>query len=165
MVIQQRHQNFHSFIYLLIYLYITSYPTNPFIHSLNNLSIHAFVHSFIHLFKSFISEFIHSPFCCFVQLFLMSDCACLFVILQVFQQDLHKRNSTFSMVHKAASDMLERSDEDTAHLQSQLIDLTTKWDKVSGLSQDKEKRLDEALIQVLDTWALNCLQILLQGVR
>lgn len=61
--------------------------------------------------------------------------------------------------------MLERSDEDTAHLQSQLIDLTTKWDKVSGLSQDKEKRLDEALIQVLDTWALNCLQILLQGVR
>lgn len=95
----------------------------------------------------------------------MSDCACLFVILQVFQQDLHKRNSTFSMVHKAASDMLERSDEDTAHLQSQLIDLTTKWDKVSGLSQDKEKRLDEALIQVLDTWALNCLQILLQGVR
>jgi len=43
---------------------------------------------------------------------------------------------------------MERSDEDTSLLQSQLIDLTTKWDKVSSLSSNKRQRLADAYAEV-----------------
>lgn len=72
----------------------------------------------------------------------------------MFQQDLLRRASTVAAVRKAAADMLDRSEEDTTHLQSQLIDLTTKWEKVENLSAEKEKRLADALDRVFDLFSL-----------
>jgi len=43
---------------------------------------------------------------------------------------------------------MERSDEDTSLLQSQLVDLTTKWDRVSTLSANKRQRLNNAYNEV-----------------
>jgi hypothetical protein len=51
-------------------------------------------------------------------------------------------------IQKAAKNVMEKSDEDTTHLQAQLIDLTTKWDRVCVLSTDKHQRLDDALVEV-----------------
>ena len=48
-------------------------------------------------------------------------------------------------MRKAARDMMEKSEEDTAHLEAQLLDLTTKWDKVCRLSVRKQERLNSAV--------------------
>ena len=51
-------------------------------------------------------------------------------------------------VQKAARNKMETSDENMTILQEQLIELTTKWDQVSALSQDTHLRLSEAQKQV-----------------
>ena len=51
-------------------------------------------------------------------------------------------------VRKAAEDLMEKSEEDNSHLQTQLIDLATKWEKVTNLSVNKQQRLDTALEDV-----------------
>jgi len=61
---------------------------------------------------------------------------------------LGKRLSNVISIQKAAKAVMEKSDEDTTHLQAQLIDLTTKWDRVCIMSTDKRQRLDEALVEV-----------------
>ena len=62
---------------------------------------------------------------------------------------MSKRLSNVTSIQKAAKAVMEKSDEDTTHLQAQLIDLTTKWDRVCILSTDKHQRLDEALVKVV----------------
>jgi len=61
---------------------------------------------------------------------------------------LNTRKSNIDSIQKAAKDVMERSDEDTSLLQAQLIDLTTKWDKVSSLSASKRQRLSDAYTEV-----------------
>ena len=75
---------------------------------------------------------------------------------RAFQQELQRRHQNLTTVRRAAKDVLERAaaseggDDDGSggHLQSQLIDLNTKWDKVCKLSQGKEERLDKARVDV-----------------
>ncbi len=43
---------------------------------------------------------------------------------------------------------MEKSDEQSSHIQAQLIDLTTKWDRVCKLSGSKQERLDKAYKEV-----------------
>lgn len=64
---------------------------------------------------------------------------------KAFQQELVKRTSNVGTVRKAAKEMMDKSEEDCSHLQSQLIELTTKWEKVCKLSVHKQERLDGAL--------------------
>jgi len=58
------------------------------------------------------------------------------------------RKSNVDSIQKAAKEVMERSDEDTSLLQAQLIDLTTKSDKLSSLSTNKRQRLDDAYAEV-----------------
>jgi len=58
------------------------------------------------------------------------------------------RKSNVDSIQKAAKEVIERSDEDTSLLQAQLIDLTTKSDKLSSLSTNKRQRLDYAYAEV-----------------
>ena len=67
---------------------------------------------------------------------------------QAFQKELNKRSSNVNTVRKAAKELMGKSGEDTAHLQSQLIELTTKWDKVCKLSTHKDDRLEQSLKEV-----------------
>lgn len=69
---------------------------------------------------------------------------------KAFQQELGKRQGNILTVKKAAREMMDKSDEDHSHLENQLIDLTTKWDKVCKLSVRKQERLDEALSDAED---------------
>lgn len=64
--------------------------------------------------------------------------------------------SNIDAIQKAAKDVMERSDEDTSLLQAQLIDLTTKWDKVSSLSANKRQRLNDAYAEVDGCPSLHC---------
>jgi len=68
---------------------------------------------------------------------------------------LKKRKSNIDSIQKAAKAVIERSEEDTSLVQSQLIDLTTKWDKVSSLSTNKRQRLNDAYTEV---WLASYLQ-------
>jgi len=72
----------------------------------------------------------------------------MLLIWQAFEQELKKRKSNIDSIQKAAKDVMERSDEDTSLLQAQLIDLTTKWDKVSSLSVNKRQCLTDAYAEV-----------------
>ena len=58
------------------------------------------------------------------------------------------RKSNIDSIQKAAKEVIERSDEDTTLLQAQLIDLTTKSDKLSSLSTNKRQRLNDAYAEV-----------------
>ena len=69
---------------------------------------------------------------------------------KAFQQELGKRESNIRTVKKAAREMMDKSDEDQSHLENQLIDMTTKWDKVCKMSVAKQERLDDALQQAKD---------------
>ncbi len=42
-------------------------------------------------------------------------------------------------------ELMEKSDEDTSHWEPQLLDLTTKWERICKLSVRKQDRLDDAL--------------------
>jgi len=77
-----------------------------------------------------------------------------YVPVQVFEHELEKRKSNIDSIQKAAKTMIENSDEDTTLLQAQLIDLTTKCDKVSSLSANKRDRLADAYAEV--SFALFC---------
>ena len=65
-------------------------------------------------------------------------------LIQAFQKELNKRTSNMKTVRKAAKELMEKSGEDSAHLQGQLIELTTKWDRVGRLATSKADRLDQA---------------------
>ncbi len=41
-----------------------------------------------------------------------------------------KRTGNVGTVRKAAMELMEKSDEETTHWEPQLLDLTTKWEKV-----------------------------------
>lgn len=64
---------------------------------------------------------------------------------RAFQQELGKRTNSVATVRKAAMELMEKSDEDTSHWEPQLLDLTTKWERVCKLSVRKQERLDGAL--------------------
>ena len=66
---------------------------------------------------------------------------------KAFHQELGQRTANVNTVRTAAKELLDKSDEDTSHLQGQLIDLTTKWEKVCKLSNNKQERLDGALTE------------------
>lgn len=51
-------------------------------------------------------------------------------------------------VRKMGKEMMDGSEEDTSNLQSDLIELTTNWDRVCKLSVEKQKRLDGAMTMV-----------------
>lgn len=51
-------------------------------------------------------------------------------MLQVFQQELSKRESNMSQVRETARELISKSEDSMPELQSQLIELTTSWDKV-----------------------------------
>jgi len=70
------------------------------------------------------------------------------VCFQAFEAELAKRKSNIESIQRAASDVMQRSDEDTSLLQAQLIDLISNWDKVSALSINKQQRLAEAYAEV-----------------
>lgn len=76
---------------------------------------------------------------------------------------MKKRKSNIDSIQKAAKDVMERSDEDTSLLQSQLIDLSTKWDTVSSLSTSKQQRLTDAYSEVCFTACPSC--IVMMGNR
>lgn len=49
---------------------------------------------------------------------------------KVFQQELSKRASNMSQVRDTARELIAKSEDNMPELQSQLIDLTTSWEKV-----------------------------------
>ena len=63
---------------------------------------------------------------------------------RAFQQELGRRTTSVATVRKAAMELMEKSDEDTSHWEPQLLDLTTKWEKICKLSVRKQERLDDA---------------------
>lgn len=67
-----------------------------------------------------------------------------------FQQELGKRQATVSTLRKEARDLMEKSEEDKSHLEAQLLELTTKWDRICKLSVTKQERLDEAMSEAED---------------
>ncbi len=69
---------------------------------------------------------------------------------KAFQHELGKRQQQVSTVRKAAHELMEKSDEDTSHLEAQLLDLTTKWDRVCKQSVTKQDRLQQALKEAED---------------
>ena len=69
---------------------------------------------------------------------------------KAFQQELSKRTGSVATVRKAAKELMEKSDEDSSHLQTQIIDLGTKWERACKLSTNKQERLDEALKEADD---------------
>jgi len=75
----------------------------------------------------------------------MTDVLCVW---QAFQQEFEKRAESVAMVRKVAREMMEKASEETHHQQSQLIDLTTKWERISKLSQHRQELLDQALQDV-----------------
>lgn len=64
-----------------------------------------------------------------------------------FQHELGKRTSSVATVRKAAKELMEKSGEDCSHWEPQLIDLTTKWERICKLSVRKQERLKDALKQ------------------
>jgi len=86
------------------------------------------------------------------------------VARQAFEQELEKRKSNIDSIQKAAKAVMEQSDEDTSLLQSQLIDLTTKWDKVSLLSNHKRQRLNDAYAEVCLASCLLCWPCLVESL-
>ena len=57
---------------------------------------------------------------------------CLSCLLrQVFQSELSKRASNMAQVRDTAKELIDKSEDSMPELQSQLIDLTTSWDKVT----------------------------------
>ena len=67
---------------------------------------------------------------------------------QAFQQEFEKRSGSMVTVRKVAREMMEKAGEESLHQQSQLIDLTTKWERVSTLSLHRQELLDQALQDV-----------------
>ena len=53
------------------------------------------------------------------------------LLRQVFQSELSKRASNMAQVRDTAKELIDKSEDSMPELQSQLIDLTTSWDKVT----------------------------------
>ena len=77
---------------------------------------------------------------------------------QAFGEELEKRAAGVESVRQAARDTVGRGDggggagwSDTTPQQTQLIELTTRWQHVCKLSAAKQERLDQALEQVTAT--------------
>ncbi|XP_014680833.1 PREDICTED: dystonin-like [Priapulus caudatus] len=64
---------------------------------------------------------------------------------KAFQHEQVIRSASVYTVRKAAQQLLETSSEDTAQLQEELLELSTRWDSVCKLSVSKQQRLDDAL--------------------
>ena len=62
--------------------------------------------------------------------------------------ELEKRASNVVFVEKSARALIEKSDEDTSMLQSQVVELSTRWERVCKLSTDKQNRLQDAITKV-----------------
>jgi len=60
-------------------------------------------------------------------------CSVFSPLSQVFQSELSKRASNMAQVRDTAKELIEKSEDNMPELQSQLIDLTTSWDKVCNL--------------------------------
>ena len=67
---------------------------------------------------------------------------------KAFQQELKNRDHQKETVTKAAGELMDRGEEDSGHLQGQLMDLGTKWQRVNALSENKNERLEQALTEV-----------------
>uniref|UniRef100_A0A0B7BLJ0 Dystonin n=2 Tax=Arion vulgaris TaxID=1028688 RepID=A0A0B7BLJ0_9EUPU len=63
---------------------------------------------------------------------------------KAFQQELGARATTVQFVRKSAKDLIEKSSEDMSQVQSQLIELSTLWDRTCKLSVNKQERLAQA---------------------
>ena len=70
------------------------------------------------------------------------------LVSQAFQQEFEKRSGSMATVRKVAREMMEKAGDESLHQQSQLIDLTTKWERVSTLSLHRHELLDQALQDV-----------------
>jgi len=65
---------------------------------------------------------------------------------KAFQADLKNRGKQLADVRKTASDLLQSATgEDASVIRSQLSTLESRWEEVSRLSVEKERRLEEAL--------------------
>ena len=64
--------------------------------------------------------------------------------LQAFQQELGARATTVAFVQKSAKEIISKSEGDTSNLQSDLIELSSAWDRVCKLSVSKQERLEQA---------------------
>ncbi|KAF6032059.1 MACF1 [Bugula neritina] len=63
---------------------------------------------------------------------------------KVFQSELSKRASNMAQVRDTAKELIEKSEDNMPELQSQLIDLTTSWDKVTKQAERRQARIQEA---------------------
>ncbi|XP_022692769.1 microtubule-actin cross-linking factor 1-like isoform X2 [Varroa jacobsoni] len=65
-----------------------------------------------------------------------------------FQADLKNRQANLESVRKTCRELLRTaSAEDAAHIRQQMSDLESKWENVMTLSNQKQRRLDDALRQ------------------
>merc|ERR1712088_1295371 len=65
-----------------------------------------------------------------------------------FEEELNSRTEQYESLTKTAEELLESADrEDKVKIQSQLTELTTAWENIWTLSQNKTKRLEGALSQ------------------
>merc|ERR1712223_1525215 len=65
-----------------------------------------------------------------------------------FEEELNSRTEQYESLSKTAEELLESADrEDKVKIQSQLTELTTAWENIWTLSQNKTKRLEGALSQ------------------
>ena len=62
---------------------------------------------------------------------------------QAFEQELVNRDKQRATVQRAAEELMTQ--EESTHLQSQLVDLGSRWERVQRLSQGKRERLDQAV--------------------
>ena len=70
--------------------------------------------------------------------------AWFFFHLQTFQQELGARATTVAFVQKSAKEIISKSEGDTSNMQSDLIELSSAWDRVCKLSVSKQERLEQA---------------------
>lgn len=68
-------------------------------------------------------------------------------MLQVFQTELSKRALNMVQVRDTAKQLIEKSEETMPELQSQLIELTTSWDKVTKQAERRQARIHDAYQQ------------------
>ncbi|CAK9254223.1 unnamed protein product [Sphagnum jensenii] len=65
-----------------------------------------------------------------------------------FQEDLKSRAKNLQSVRKTANDLLQTANaEDAQHIKEQMNILDSKWDEVSTLSEQKQRKLEDALRQ------------------
>ncbi|KAK7099742.1 hypothetical protein V1264_022800 [Littorina saxatilis] len=63
---------------------------------------------------------------------------------KAFQTELGARAGTIEFVQKSAKELISKAEGDTSNLQSDLIELSSAWDRVCKLSVSKQDRLEQA---------------------